>query len=611
MITSARLAARADSALDPDAGAGEVSLPLVIAVDIGTTHCRAQVFDRLLQPLPGFYVTQPQPVVVQSDRAEIDPEAALLVLVDVLEQLLARFNPALSPERLPIVAVGVSALWHSLVGVDRDGYPVTPCLLWPDRRSSPQAERLRRQLDPDEYHRRTGAFFHPSFSAPQILWWRENAPDRFRQVARWLTLAEYFYLRLFGRTATSFSLASGTGLLDQETLGWYEPFLARIGVYPEQLSPIGEVDSVMSGLRSPFAEHLSRLAGTPFLLPAGDGACDNLGAHALNPRRWALMVGTSAALRAIVPARALSTPPAPPAPGTAPRSGPELGAGPGGHGPRAGSNAEPSAGPSRPYLPNLFFYRLLRDQLVVGGALSTGGNLIEWLRRTLLLPGDPELLQEELASLASTAPAAHGLHVVPDWGGRRSPDWPTHSPGGIISGLTLSTRPIEILQACLEGVGYRLAVVYEQLQKELREQLLNPAIISATTPVATAAGTPATATAAAATAASPATAITAAAGTATAAPLAPALVATGGALARWPVWGQILADLLGVPITVAGSSETALRGAARLALWASGNLRDLFGEQELPPPAGTTFTPDPARHRAYRSKVQDTASLRR
>jgi len=481
--------------------------PFVVAVDIGTTHCRAQIFDRMLQPLPGLYVSRAQPVLRQGDRAELDPEAGLAVLVDTLAELFARLNPHLPPARFPIAAVSVSSLWHSLVGIDADGYPVTPCLLWEDRRSAIQAERLRHQLDHEEYHRVTGAFLHPSFPACQILWWQEEDRERAKKVARWLALPEYYYLRLFGRAAASFSLASGSGLLDQRTLGWWPELLQLLRLAPDQLLPLGEADWVIGGLLSPFREQLLRLADTPFLLPVGDGACDNLGAHALTSADWSLMLGTSGGLRAILPA---------------------------------------AEADSTPF--GLFRYRLLRDWAVVGGSMNSAGSLVEWLRRTLLLPGDPDLLEEELRAL----PGPSKLVVLPDWAGRRSPDWPGNA-WGAIAGLTLSTHPAEIFRAALEAVGYRLQTIYQLMAGFVGEPVT--------------------------------------------------LIATGGALQRWQVWGQILADILGIKITLSAVSETSLRGAARLALWATGNLNDLLDSSTAVPPPGPLVTPDPEQHRRYEEAV--------
>lgn len=477
--------------------------PFVVAIDIGTTHCRAQIYDCTLQPLPGLYVSRPQPVVRHDERAELDPEAGLAVLTDTLAELFARLNPDLPPTRFPIAAVGVASLWHSLVGVDADGYAVTPCLLWEDRRSTVQAERLRRQLDPEEYHRVTGAFLHPSFPACQILWWQEEDRYRAKKVARWLSLPEYYYLRLFGRTATSFSLASGSGLLDQRTLSWWPELLRLLGLAPEQLPPLGEADWVIGGLLSPFRQQLPRLADTPFLLPVGDGACDNLGAHALTEHNWSLMLGTSGALRVILPA---------------------------------------TVAQQAPF--GLFHYRLLRDWAVVGGTVNSAGSLVEWLRRTLLLPGDPDLLEEELAAL----PGPSQLVILPDWAGRRSPDWPA-AAWGVITGLSLSTRPLEIFRAALEAIGYRLRIIYKFMSGF--------------------AGKPLTVT------------------------------ATGGALQRWPQWGQILADILGTEITLSSVSETSLRGVARLALWATGNLHDLFATGEAAPPPGKLLAPNWEQHRKH------------
>ncbi|MBE3583389.1 MAG: hypothetical protein IMX01_04660 [Limnochordaceae bacterium] len=500
----------------------EFATPLVLSIDIGTSRIRARLFDRYLTPLPGFVASRPQAIHYSPEdgRMEVDPDIVLASLLETLEELLALINPSLPPSRLPIAAVGVSALWHSLLAVDVEGRPLTPALLWGDRRSAPQAKSVQAEWGQDEYHRRTGAFIHPSFPAVQLRWWQEQDAALCRSVQTWMSLPDYLYLQLFGPPVlTSFSLASGTGLLSYATADWDDDVLRYLHLEREQLPRPAEIEWVRAGLRSPYRERLPRLARVPFLLPAGDGACDNLGQHALDSQHPAVMVATSAAARILLPLAALSTP-----------------------------------------APSLFSYRLLRDLVVVGGALSNGGNLLDWCRHTFLLPDDPAALQAELAALP---PASAHLQVSPDLAGRRSPDWPATAPvaGGTVAGLCLETRPVEVVQAMLEAVAFQLHAIRHQLQSAR----LIPG------PVTWQAG--------------------------------------GGALVNWPVWAQIIANVFGEPLALASSAESSLRGAARLALWAAGLLPSLTDLQCLPPPPGVTLQPDPAFHQLYqRLLAEDVAS---
>jgi len=192
----------------------------------------------------------------------------------------------------------------------------------------------------------------------------------------------------------------------------------------------------------------------------GDGACSNVGAGCVTPERAALMIGTSGAFRVLRPDD-----------GSPPR-------------------------------PGLFLYRLDATRVVEGGALSDGGNLHAWLEETLRLPERP--------SLADRVPDGHGLTFLPLLGGERSPGWHPEARGAI-TGLTLETTPLDLLQAGLEGVAYRFAEIADLL----------PGVTE--------------------------------------------VVATGAALDANPDWVQILADVLGRPV-YRGEAEGSARGAALLAL---------------------------------------------
>jgi gluconokinase len=176
----------------------------------------------------------------------------------------------------------------------------------------------------------------------------------------------------------------------------------------------------------------------------------------------------------------------------------------------------------------LFLFRVRGPRVVEGGALSDGGNVYRWLGETLTDTG---------GSLADRDPDSHGLTFVTLLGGERSPGWHQHARG-VLHGLTFSTTALDIRQAALEGVAFRFADVVE-LMPEVQE-----------------------------------------------------IVATGGALLRDEDWCQIVADVLGRPITASGVREASLRGAAVLAL-------ERLGETVPDAPLGRRFDPRPAHRAAY------------
>jgi gluconokinase len=358
---------------------------LVLALDVGTSSVRARVYDEAGEHVKDVEAQTRYEVTHGHDgRAEFDPE-------DLVAATLAALDEARREAGGPVDAVGASCFWHSLMAVDGRGRALSPLLTWRDTRSVEAADELRRRLDPEAVHARTGCVLHPAYWPAKLLWLREADPQAFRRADRFVSFAEYLYGRLVGDTRTSLSMASGTGLLEVNERRWDEELLEAVGVGPERLPEISDepVD-----------------AGEPWFRALGDGACSSVGAGCTGADRAALMVGTSAAYRVLLEA----------------------------------DRAEP--------MPGLFLYRLDDRRLVLGGALSDGGNLHAWLTRTLRLPEKPTLGD----------PAAHGLTFLPLLGGERSPGWNGRARGAL-AGLSFDTTPGEILQAALEGIAFRLAEI--------------------------------------------------------------------------------------------------------------------------------------------------------
>jgi gluconokinase len=385
-----------------------------MALDIGTSSVRAGVFDRYGQRLPGWQAAVAHaPRTMPDGGAEFEAEAVLQHAVWVLHEALACSGAA----GREIAAVGISMFWHSLVGVGAQGQAVTPVYMWSDLRSAPQALALRQRLDAVRVHARTGCVLHPMYMPAKLLWLQQTQPHLYGMATAWMSLAEYFTLRLFGQALWSLSMASGSGLLNVHQCIWDAELLGALGLTPQHLGTLLDRDQPLRGLRQEFHQPLGLLKDVPWFPPVGDGACSNVGSGSVTDTTMGLTIGTSAALRVISRTSQLHVP----------------------------------AG--------LWGYRLDRQRLVLGGALNNGGNLYAWMQECLGL-GDPEAVERQLAALA---PDAHGLTVLPFLAGERNPYWSLTTPAAII-GLRAHTQPVEILRASLEAIAYRLALIYQRLQ---------------------------------------------------------------------------------------------------------------------------------------------------
>lgn len=399
-----------------------IRTPLVLALDVGTSSCRASLYDAQGQRVGELSAQRAYaPRVSAEGGADLEADALVEQVATAIDSVAEQAGIAFSA----VGAAATSTFWHSLMGLDADGNAATPVYLWMDARSRDCVEHLKDQLDERAVHARTGCVLHWSYLPAKLLWLSQTMPDLFHGVQSWLSFGEYLMLRLFGRTFASVSMASATGLFNQHTCDWDDEVVAALPIQREQLPEIGSLHDSLRGLRPPYAARWPALRHVPWLPAVGDGACSNLGAGCTTRERFALMIGTSGALRVLWRADGVAIP---------------WGA---------------------------WCYRADHNRFVLGGALNDGGSLFAWLRQTLQLPS----LEESEAALAKMEPDAHALTILPFWTGERSPGW-SKDARGVILGLRLHTTPTDILRAALEAIALRFAAldsILRQVVPESRE----------------------------------------------------------------------------------------------------------------------------------------------
>ncbi|MBI4850228.1 MAG: gluconokinase [Acidobacteria bacterium] len=389
---------------------------LVCAIDIGTSSIRVSAFNQNGQEVKNLFVqTFYQMEIDLIGKVEISVEELFTKTIKSIDQFLNK----VAKENYLLIGVGLSTIWHSLVAIDSKANALTPLISWNDTRSRDFAKRLRETLDELSLHQTTGCRFHSSYWSAKIPWLLSINPRLEKQVKYWLSFGDYLFFRLFGEIVTSVSLASATGLFNRYNLKWNEELSQRLSIKPNQLPPISE--SPLSNLVSEFSSRWPQLANIPWHLAIGDGACNNLGSDCFDEKNFAIMVGTSGAIRVIT---------------------------------REKNIALPSG---------LWSYSVENERKIVGGAISNAGNLFAWLKDTLNLPKESSSQSLEQA-LREIKTDSHNLTVLPFLSGERSLGWHNEAKAAIL-GLQLSSKPIEVLRAGLESIAYQFLLIYLEMIK--------------------------------------------------------------------------------------------------------------------------------------------------
>jgi gluconokinase len=393
----------------------------IIGIDIGTTNTKAVAFTDKGEVLGSAGASYPV-FTDAGGRHELDPvqllEAVVTALREVRRKIAAGQGLADGAvgAREGLAGISFSCAFHSLIAVDDSGTPLTRAMTWADLRPSPQAKALKGSEAGKRIYRHTGVPVHAMSPLCKLLWLKENSPAIFGQAARFISIKEYIWWRLFGKYQVDHSIASATGLLETRKRDWYPESLELAGIGPGQLSapvPCTHIERVLLPearvLLGPLPE------GLPFIIGGGDGSLANLGSSAVRPGETALTIGTSGAIRMTA--------------------------------------ASPQDDPQE----RVFSYILSDGLYICGGATNNGGNVIQWYVDKVLggKEGDEGELNRRIAEAETVPPGCEGLIFLPYLQGERAPVWNADAKG-VFFGVRSVHEQRHFMRAILEGISYAL-----------------------------------------------------------------------------------------------------------------------------------------------------------
>ncbi len=398
---------------------------LVLTLDIGSSSVRCRAYDqaaRHVSSTPDNPPLHARTYALGNDGTL--PVGEVTATADaVVDDCLADLRRLSGDVR--ILGVGISSLAMSLVGVDAAGWPVTPGFTYACRHGAAAAEQLRGQLEKqgelEATWARTGVPIHTAYAPAQLLGLAATEPGLLAQTACWQTLGSHLLARWTGRPAAPISTceAGWTGLQDRHRQAWSCELLNLLPISEEHLPPLRDYSEGLATLAPAYAQRWPELAESRFCLPVGDGAAANIGSGAVDRTSLAVTIGTSAAVRVVLPNRPDGTAPEVPV--------------------------------------GLWCYRIDHNRHLLGGALTDGGSIPVWICN---------LLGETRADLEQQAravhPDSHGLTILPFLQGERSPGWADNASLSL-HGITAGTEPGQLMRAGLEAVTYRLALIIRKL----------------------------------------------------------------------------------------------------------------------------------------------------
>jgi len=381
--------------------------PVVLAIDIGTTHVRAGVVDQGGVVLS--YASRDLVLVTDSSgKAEHDPRELYRLLGEASRQAAVNYKDR-------IRTVSLSAYQLGLLALDAQDQPLTGVITLLDTRAQSTFACLREHVDSRLLYDTTGCppLYH--YPLAKIDWLRRTQPRTFDHAHLFVSVKDYVILQLLGTAYTEPSTAGATQLLDARTLKWAPAALEVAGIDVDRLPEVLPSDVSLGRITDEGCHALGVKIGTT-LVPGGyDGGSVALGLGVFGSD-CVVNFGTTAMLRA------------------------------------ASARPVVDASPSM----SLQTYYLAQATWLPGAAVNNAGFVLSWLRDNVL--GGT---LDELCAEADAAGSTGGMVMLPFLSGERNPA--LSAVPGTVWGMRAHHRRGHLVRAALQGVIYALCLVRETL----------------------------------------------------------------------------------------------------------------------------------------------------
>ncbi len=189
-----------------------------------------------------------------------------------------------------VLAVGLAGQMHGATLIDDQNKVLRPALLWNDGRSSEQCRQLEQAVP--NARNITGNLVMPGFTAPKVLWVKQNQPEIFKQISKVLLPKDYLRLCLTGNYASDLSDAAGTSWLDVEKRCWSEAMLKATGLTRQHMPTLYEGSEITGHLLPELAKRWG-MGKVAVVAGAGDNAAGAIGVGIIHPGQAMLSLGTS------------------------------------------------------------------------------------------------------------------------------------------------------------------------------------------------------------------------------------------------------------------------------------------------------------------------------
>lgn len=374
-----------------------------IGIDLGTSAVKLLLVDERGEICNT--VTREYPLEFpQPGWSQQNPEDWHQAVWQGMAQLLEGFDGS------QVAGIGCGGQMHGLVVLDDQDRVIRPAILWNDGRTAAQVEYLNEVVGREKLSQYTANIAFAGFTAPKLLWLREQEPDNFARIAKIMLPKDYINYLLTGVHSCDYSDASGMLLLDVEHKRWSREMLELCGVGEEQMPALYESYQVVGTVKPDVAQALGIPPTVQVVAGAGDNAAAAVGCGVVGPGGCNISLGTS---------------------GTLFISSDRFGVDP--------HNA-------------LHAFAHADGGWHLMGCMLSAASCNKWLCEEILHTTD---YAAEQAPITPDRLGHNHVYFLPYLMGERSPINDTNARGTLV-GMTMDTTRADVVQAVLEGVAFAI-----------------------------------------------------------------------------------------------------------------------------------------------------------
>ena len=377
---------------------------LLLGIDIGTSACKVAVFSEegrvLAQSNQPYSVYYPLPGWVEQDA----DEWWAAVCRGIREVLSV---PGIEAGK--ICCIGIDGQSWSAIPVDSNGSVLARTPIWMDTRAKGICLRVKKQLGEDTVFDIAGNDFLPSYTAPKMIWFREEYPEIYNRTCHFLQSNSFIAYRLTGVLSQDISQLYGLQFFNLRSLQPDGALAHELGIDPSLIPGVYACDQIIGGISGEASRLTGLKEGTPVVAGGLDAACGTLGAGVYLPEQTQEQGGQAGGMSICL--------------------------------------KEALAHKSLILSPHV-----VPDRYLLQGGTVGGGGALKWFRQEL---GEGRSFDDLTAEAEKIPAGSDGVVFLPYMAGERSPIWNPDAKG-VFYGLGYDKTRGHMIRAVLEGVAFAL-----------------------------------------------------------------------------------------------------------------------------------------------------------